>query len=66
MIFLYSDFETTMPGWPRVFGNQEAPEPMGGFELDKKPGVKAEKIQALTPLGWLTKVCDILYASYGI
>ena len=40
-----------MPGWPRVFGNQEVPEPMGGFELNKEPGVGAKEMKELTPLG---------------
>ena len=49
--FSISDFETTMPGWPRVFGNQEVPEAMDGFEFNKKPRVEAKKIKELTPLG---------------
>ena len=45
------DFETTMPGWPRVFGNQDVAEPIEGFELNKKPMTKTEKTKELTPLG---------------
>ena len=45
-----------MPGWPRVFGNQGVPEPIDGFELNKEPGVEAEKIKELTPLGWYSEV----------
>ncbi len=45
-----------MPGWPRVFGDQEVPEPIDGFELNKESGVEAEKIKELTPLGWYSEV----------
>jgi hypothetical protein len=55
---LFLDFETTMPGWPSVFGNQEVPEPIDGFDLNKKPGVEAEKIKELTPLGLLITVIE--------
>jgi hypothetical protein len=58
LFFLFLDFETTMPGWPSVFGNQEVPEPIDGFDLNKKPGVEAEKIKELTPLGLLITVIE--------
>ena len=41
-----------------MFGNQEVPEPIDGFDLNKKPGVEAEKIKELTPLGLLITVIE--------
>ena len=53
-LFLILDFETAIPGWPKVFGNQDVAEPISGFDLSKKSGVESEEIQELTPLGWFS------------
>ena len=40
-----------MPGWSRVFGNQDIPEPIGGLDLNKEHEAKVEKTEELTPSG---------------
>ena len=51
--FVIPDFETMMPGWPRVCGNQNIPDPLEGYELvNRKSGDDLEmKGQILTPQG---------------
>ncbi|XP_028409889.1 triokinase/FMN cyclase-like [Dendronephthya gigantea] len=66
----YLDFETRIPGWPRVFGDQNTPNPLEGYEpVNRESGDDMKvKGQALTSGGrklynCLLKIAETLEAN---